>query len=333
MDVQDVRHYPSPLRVQAGVGPEASLGIVRRDDLTVVRREDATRGPAGYLEAVRTLLGRLRRPRIVGWCAIVLAAAVVEYLSSNHATNFLWTTAVLTVAWFFGVAFASRTAQTRRVREQVAAAEERAASQERARIAHELHDVVAHSVSEMVVQASGVRYSLTDAQSREREALRSIEQIGREALTEMRRMLGVMPGGGDDQPAELAPQPGLAHLDRLIAEVQRAGLPVTLHVEGDRPTLPIGIDLSAYRIVQEGLANALRHDGCAHADVTVRFAGEGIEVEIADDGAAVNGSGRSEGESLAGMRERVALYGGTLQSGPRAGGGYLVRAQLPVEEP
>lgn len=280
---------------------------------------------------MRTLLGRLRRPRIIGWCAIVIAAAAVEYLSASHTTNFLWTTAVLTVAWFFGVAFASRTAQTRKLREQVAAAEERAATEERARIAHELHDVVAHSVSEMVVQASGVRYSLTDGQERQREALRSIEQIGREALAEMRRMLGVMPRGGDDQPPELTPQPGLAHLDRLIAEVRNAGLSVTLHVVGERPAMPVGIDLSAYRIVQEGLANALRHANCAHADVTVRYAGDGIEVEIADDGSAVNGSGRSEGECLAGMRERVGLYGGKLETGPRAGGGCVVRAQLPVE--
>lgn len=209
--------------------------------------------------------------------------------------------------------------------------EERAAAKERARIAHELHDLVAHSVSEMVVQASGVRCSLTEDQEREREALRSIERIGREALTEMRRMLGVLPGGGDDQMTELAPQPGLAYLDRLITNVQSAGLPVTLHVEGERPAVPIGIDLSAYRIVQEGLANALTHANCAHADVTVRYGGDVIEVEIADDGSSVDGAGRSEGESLAGMRERVALYGGKLETGPRAGGGYLVRAQLPVE--
>jgi len=209
--------------------------------------------------------------------------------------------------------------------------EERAAAKERARIAHELHDLVAHSVSEMVVQASGVRCSLTEDQEREREALRSIERIGREALTEMRRMLGVLPGGGDDQMTELAPQPGLAYLDRLITNVQSSGLPVTLHVEGERPAVPIGIDLSAYRLVQEGLANALTHANCAHADVTVRYGGDVIEVEIADDGSSVDGSGRSEGESLAGMRERVALYGGKLETGPRAGGGYLVRAQLPVE--
>jgi signal transduction histidine kinase len=215
-------------------------------------------------------------------------------------------------------------------RERVAAAEERAATEERARIAHELHDVVAHSVSEMVVQAAGVRYSLTDNQEREREALRSIEQTGREALTEMRHMLGVMPRGSDET-AELSPQPGLAHLDELVAEVRNAGSPVTLRVEGERPTLPIGIDLSAYRIVQEGVANALEHANCRHVNVTVRFARDGVEVEIADDGSAITTSGRSEGESLAGMRERVSLYGGTLESGPRAGGGYLVRVRLPVE--
>ena len=206
--------------------------------------------------------------------------------------------------------------------------EERAAAEERARIAHELHDVVAHSVSEMVVQASGVRCRLNDDQVRERDALRSVEQIGRDALTEMRRMLGVMPGAGE---VELAPQPGLAHLDRLVAQMETAGLPVTLRVEGGRASLPVGIDLSAYRIVQEALANALTHANCAHADVTVRYAGDVVEVEVSDDGSGLNGSGRSEGESLAAMRERVALYGGNLETGPRDGGGYLVRAQLPVE--
>jgi signal transduction histidine kinase len=235
---------------------------------------------------VNTILGLLRRPRLIGWGA---------------------------------------------KREQVAAAEERATAEERARIAHELHDVVAHSISEMVVQASGVRYLLQEDQARERDALRSVEQIGRDALTEMRHMLAVMPPAGDEHAVELAPQPGLAHLDRLIAEFEVGGLPVSLHVEGERQQLPVGLDLSAYRIVQEGLANALKHANCAHADVTVRYAGGRVEVEIADDGAAMNGTGRSEGERLAGMRERVALYGGTLETGPRDGGGYVVRAQLPVE--
>ena len=139
------------------MGPKAPVGVLRRDDPKVVSTEDAAGRRTRYRDVVHPLLGRLRRPRIIGWCAIVVAAAVVEYLSSNHATNFLWTTAVLTVAWFFGVTFASRTAQTRKVREQVAAAEERAATEERARIAHELHDVIAHSVSAMVVQTAAAQ--------------------------------------------------------------------------------------------------------------------------------------------------------------------------------
>ena len=286
------------------------------------------------------LLGE-RRLRAAGWSAIIGAAAIVDYRSSGTAADFFWTTLIMTLAWFFGVALASRTAQTRELRERVAAAEheralaaERAASDERSRIARELHDVVAHSVSVMVVQASGVRRLLRDDQQREREALLSVEQIGREALKEMRRMLGVM-RTGEEKAAELAPQPGLRHLDRLVAQVEEAGLAVTLRVEGERPELPAGIDLSAYRIVQEGLTNALKHaKGAQHAEVVVRYGDDGVEVEVADDGPGVNGShGDGDGHGLVGMRERVALYGGTLDAGPRAGGGFVLRAQLPVEAP
>ena len=278
-----------------------------------------------------------RRLRIAGWSAVVGAAAVVDYRSSSHASDFFWTTLILSLAWFFGVAFASRTAQARELRERVAtverdraAAAERAAAEERSRIARELHDVVAHSVSVMVVQASGVRRLLHADQEREREALLSVEHIGREALAEMRRMLGVM-RTGEEKPADLAPQPGLRHLDRLIAQLEEAGLPVTLRVEGDRPELPIGIDLSAYRIVQEGLTNTLKHAPGARAEVVIRYGENGVEVEVADDGVgAVNGS-RGDGHGLVGMRERVALYGGSLDAGPREGGGFVLRAQLPLE--
>ncbi len=279
-----------------------------------------------------------RRLRIAGWCAIIGAAAVVDWRSSNHASDFFWTTLILSLAWFFGVALGSRTAQTRELRRRVETAEreraiaaEHAATQERARIARELHDVVAHSVSVMVVQASGVRRLLNDDQEREREALLSVEHIGREALTEMRRMLGVM-RTGEERPADLAPQPGLKGLDRLIAQVEEAGLPVTLHIEGERPELPVGIDLAAYRIVQEGLTNALKHAKGARADVLIRYGEDEVQVEVADDGPGVNGSGpHSDGHGLVGMRERVALYGGTLDAGPRDGGGFVLRAQLPVE--
>jgi signal transduction histidine kinase len=191
---------------------------------------------------------------------------------------------------------------------------------ERLRIACELHDVVAHSLSEMVVQASGVRCQLTSDQAREREALLSVEQIGHDALNELRHMLDAMQQRGQS-PDELTPQPSLTQLDRLIAGAERQGRRVSLRIEGERPKLPIGIELSAYRIVEEALAHA--HGG--QTDVLVRYADQRIEIEIA-------GAGRSSRDGLVQMSERVALYGGTLETGPRAGGGYLVRAQLPVED-
>jgi signal transduction histidine kinase len=174
-----------------------------------------------------------------------------------------------------------------------------------------------------------VRRLLREDQEREREALMSVEQIGRQALTEMRRMLGVM-RTGEEQPAALTPQPGLQHLDRLIAQVEEAGLPVTLRVEGERPQLSPGVDLSAYRIVQEGLTNALKHAKGAHAEVLVRYVDTSVELEISDDGPGTP-AGDGMGHGLVGMRERVALYGGTLEAGPRDGGGFVLRAQLPVE--
>jgi signal transduction histidine kinase len=276
-----------------------------------------------------------RTQRIAGWSAIVAAAAIVDYRANNTAADFFWTTLIFSLAWIFGVAFGNRTAQTRELRQRVAAAEleraaatERAAADERARIARELHDVVAHSISVMVVQASGVRRLLAEGQEREREALLSVERIGREALAEMRRMLGVM-RPDEQQPLSLTPQPGLQHLDRLIQQVEQAGLPVHLRVEGPPVDLPAGIDLSAYRIVQEGLTNALKYAQGAHAEVVVRYVDDGVELEVADDGPGANGA-ELDGHGLAGMRERVALFGGTLDAGPREGGGFVLRAQLPV---
>jgi signal transduction histidine kinase len=159
----------------------------------------------------------------------------------------------------------------------------------------------------------------------------TVEQIGRQALSEMRKMLGVMRTGEDDPTAALTPQPGLDHVDRLIAQVEEAGLPVTLRVEGDRPELSPGVDLSAYRIVQEGLTNALKHAKGAHAEVLIRYVDSHVQLEIADDGTG-HATADGLGHGLVGMRERVALYGGTLEAGPRDGGGFLLRAELPVEE-
>jgi len=281
-------------------------------------------------------LNRDRRQSVAGWAALVATAAFVDYQSSSAFSDFFWTLLILTLAWFFGVALGTRTEQAEELRERVEAAEreqalaaERAANDERSRIARELHDVVAHSVSVMVVQASGVRRLLHADQEREREALMSVEQIGRQALTEMRRMLGVM-RTGTEQPPALAPQPGLQYLDRLVAQVEEAGLPVSLRIEGELPELSPGVDLSAYRIVQEGLTNALKHAKGARAEVVVRYIDSSVELEISDDGPGVP-DGDGMGHGLVGMRERVALYGGTLEAGPREGGGFVLRAQLPAE--
>jgi signal transduction histidine kinase len=291
---------------------------------------------AAVAAAVAFGFQRERRLAIAGWAAVAGAAAFVDYRTTGTLSDFFWTTLILSLAWVFGIALGTRTEQARELRARVEAVEreralaaERATAEERARIARELHDVVAHSVSVMVVQASGVRRLLKEEQHREREALMSVEQIGRQALTEMRRMLGVM-RTGEEQPAALAPQPGLQHLDRLIAQVEEAGLPVTLHVEGERPELAPGVDLSAYRIVQEGLTNALKHAKGARAEVTVRYDESSVQLEVADDGPGINGAD-GMGHGLVGMRERVALYGGTLEAGPRDGGGFVLRARLPVE--
>jgi signal transduction histidine kinase len=291
---------------------------------------------AALSAAVAFGLTRERSHAAAGWAAIVATGALFEFEANAHPSDFFWTTLIFTLAWFIGAALGTRTEQARELQERVEIAERdranaavRAAYDERARIARELHDVVAHSVSVMVVQASGVRRLLQDDQEREREALLSVEQIGRQALSEMRRMVGVMRTAGDER-ADLAPQPGLDHLDRLIAQVEEAGLPVSLRIEGERPQLTPGVDLSAYRIVQEGLTNALKHAKGAHAEVLVRYEGSTVKLEVSDDGSAEpNGDG--QGHGLVGMRERVALYGGTLDAGPRAGGGFLLRAELPVE--
>ena len=205
-----------------------------------------------------------------------------------------------------------------------------AVAEERTRIARELHDVVAHSVSVMVVQAGAERRSLGDDRPATREALEAIEQTGRQALTEMRRLLGML--RKDDDELALAPQPSMEHLELLVSQVREAGMPVELEVEGEPEPLPAGVDLSAYRIVQEALTNALKHAGPARALVRVRYRRDELELEILDDGPgpaadATNGAG---GHGLIGMRERVSMFGGDLAAGERSGGGYSVHARLPL---
>ncbi len=198
---------------------------------------------------------------------------------------------------------------------------------ERARIARELHDVVAHSVSVMVVQAqAGSR--LLDRPDEARGVFRSIETTGREALVELRRLLGVL-RTRDEQPVT-TPQPGIDSLASLVEQVRAAGLRVDLRLEGEPSDLPPGVDLSAYRIVQEALTNTLKHAGRAEAEVIVRYQPAALEVEILDNGVGVPACVNGSGHGLVGMRERVALYGGTLEAGARNGHGFAIRARLPL---
>jgi signal transduction histidine kinase len=200
---------------------------------------------------------------------------------------------------------------------------------ERLRIARELHDVVAHSVSVMTVQAGAERRVLKEDDS-SREVLLAIEQTGRQAMAEMRRMLGMLRVGHED--LALAPQPGMEHVDVLVQHVRAAGLPVEWRVEGDPVALTPGVDLAAYRIIQEGLTNILKHAGPASAAVTVRYATDDLDIEIVDDGCGAPDVGRG-GHGLIGMAERVALYGGRLDTGTRSPHGYVVHARLPLGRP
>ena len=219
----------------------------------------------------------------------------------------------------------ARTARLTNEREEQ---ERGAVAAERRRIARDLHDVIAHSVSVMIVQAGAARLLLAEQPARAAGPLLAVEQAGRQAMAELRRLLGML-RAGDDQ-ATLTPQPGLAQLEVLVAQARAGGLPVDLTVEGEPTTLPKGVDLAAYRIVQESLTNARTHAGPAHAYVVVRFAHETLELNITDDGRAPP-NGTSGGQGLVGMRERVALYGGDMEASPRPQGGFGVLVRLPVE--
>ena len=211
-------------------------------------------------------------------------------------------------------------------RERDLAARE-AVVEERARIARELHDAIAHNVSMMVVQAGAERRVLEGERGPTRDVLETIERIGRGALTEMRRLVGMLRSDAGDP---LAPQPGLNDLPTLVTQVREAGLPVELHVDGEPRELPVGIELSAYRIVQEALTNARKHAGEAHASVRVHYGAESLELEIVDDGGGGAAPVSSGGHGLVGMRERVALYGGRVDAGRRPSGGFAVRVLLPI---
>ena len=294
-----------------------------------------TASAAGMAAAV--LLGNVRNEvqARLGLLIVVGGSAIVVADKPDHATGELVFIPVLfAIGWLAGFALRERGAQAEAAEERAAQAERErdiasrlAVAEERARIARELHDVVAHAVSVMVLQVGAVRHGLSEAE--DRDALESVEHAGRTALTEMRRLLVAMRSDGES--AELAPQPGLDDLHPLLEELGRAGLPVQLHVAGERYPLPRALDLSAYRIVQEGLTNALKHAQAAEAEVTVRYRAEELELEVRDDG---RGSADSDGlgHGLVGIRERVKIYGGQMTAGTPTEGGFVLSARLPLGE-
>ncbi len=270
---------------------------------------------------------------------VAIGATVLIWLGSSYGSDpwifFLF--GVQAGLWLVGDTLRRRAAQIVELQQHAAHLEQlreiesrRAVADERARIARELHDVVAHSVTIMVVQAEAGRKVLDAQPDAARTSLEAIENTGRQALADMRRLLGVMDRDGARATAK-DPAPGLDQIDALVGEMQRAGLVVDLRVEGERGPLPPGVDLSAYRVVQEALTNALRHAGAARVSVVVRYRSDAIEVEVNDDGEGpVNDPASPGGRGLVGMRERVALFQGEFEAGPRRGGGFVVRARLPL---
>ena len=283
------------------------------------------------------LLGNLRDPvqAGIGLALVIGGAATVVYKIPGHtAAMLIFIPLEFTIAWVAGFALRERVeqAEAAEVRASLAERERDAAAriavaEERVRIARELHDIVAHALSVMVLQVGAVRHKLPAAMADDGDALRNVEQAGRNALAEMRGLLAAMRRDGDE--AEFTPQPGLDGLDSLLEEIGRAGLPVRLHVDGEPIALPRGIDLSAYRIVQEGLTNALKHARASNADVTVRYRRDELHIEVRDDG---EGSSTSNGlgHGLVGVRERVKIYGGQMSAGTANGSGFILSTRLPL---
>ncbi len=270
-----------------------------------------------------TALGAMTAPS-VGWSTVIVVGAftIIPYVLGREVHERRRRTAELE----------QRTAELEQRREQEA---RRAVRAERQRIARELHDIVAHDMTVMTVQASAARRLLPDDPVRAIAALQAVEEAGHEALDEMRRLLDVLRPQATEP--NRTPQPGLGRLDELIRQMQDAGLDVTVSIDGVPTTLPAGIDLNAYRIIQESLTNALKHGGpSTTAHVSLRYADNELEIEVNDDGrgaaVALGGNGAA-GRGLVGMRERVTLLHGDITYGPRPGGGYRVRTSIPLNAP
>jgi signal transduction histidine kinase len=307
--------------------------------LYAVGRYNAYPGlPIFVLVAGVSLHSTRRRALLAAGLAAVALSVAVWLQPERVATASTWVASLLAVAvaWLWGENLRNRRARwaamEERARRLEAEREERdrqAVTDERLRIARELHDVVAHSMSVIAVQSGVANHVIDSRPAQARQALATIEATSRSALVELRRLLGVL-RQGDDPVASLEPNPGMAEIGRLADQIRSAGVEVELKVEGEPGDLPPGVDLSAFRIAQEGLTNVLKHGGGV-ARVLVRYSPGAVAVEIADDGRAGTDGAPAEGtgHGLIGMRERVAVFGGQLTAGPVPGGGYQMSARLP----
>ena len=280
-------------------------------------------------------MGRTLRARV--GLAIMVAAAAIVVLNDPDLTvgEFIFTPALFVVGWLVGFALHGRAEQAEAAEERAARAESEreaaarvAVAEERGRIARELHDVVAHSVSVMVLQVGAVRHRMPESVPDDREALRNVEHAGRTALAEMRRLLGAMRPDGDE--LELLPHPGLDDLDALVADVRATGLAIRLKIEGEPFPLPASLDLSAYRILQEGLTNTLKHARAHEAEVNVHYGDGELQLEVRDDGQGPSAND-GLGHGLVGIGERVRIFGGDLSTGAWGAAGFVLRARLPVD--
>jgi signal transduction histidine kinase len=273
-----------------------------------------------------------RRRAFIGLAAVIGLGLAWTFLDpviqtlAQHMQSIAWISPWI-IAWLVGALVRSRRLYVQAQRREQEERALTAVAEERNRIARELHDVIGHSVSVMTVQASAVRRLMRADQGKERAALETVEATGREAMVEMRRMVGVLRSGSGAP--DLAPPPTLDQLDRLVENFRRAGLEVDVVTEGEPAALPPGLDLTAYRLVQEALTNTLRHADAPRAVIRFCYQPGVLALSVRDDGRGANGS--APGNGLLGMQERVAVYGGTLTAGNAAGGGYELCAELPLE--
>jgi signal transduction histidine kinase len=322
--------------------PLAVLAVTVTAETLILIFARESQVPVGVIVALYTVGAYCERRVSIRAAGLVALAITVGLIVNNgpHAGRVIPELAVFAIAWVIGdnirtrraylSELEARAARLEREREEKA---DRAVIEERARIARELHDVIAHNVSVMVVQAAAGEDVFDEDPGKARESLAAVASTGRAALAELRRLLGVIRADDDRGAPAYAPQPGIERVGELVQQVREAGLPVELSVLGEPRQLPEGVGLCAYRIVQEALTNTLKHAHASSAQVNVRYVADALELQVLDDGHGVSAvNGESAGQGLIGMRERVALFGGDLTAKSRAGSGYEVRARLPLEE-